>query len=303
MRERAKHASYSQQHNSENSRVPAGVPKRIDHGGVVPVSRVRAGAASKLVKKPAAAANSGSDGGKMIQYKNIDDIPDGHLDSPTSKKETSRDNNDSYYDEEDNIEDDGSYEEYEPAHIAEYHNKYKSNDSYPMKPPSLPAEDRNIRSYGQHNPNSHDNYPPLRTGSETKQQPMVYPKSYGSSSPKFQNDDEDWDDDNSEEDDLPSYQSKNRQSSNYDEVEVIPKRQSTSIAQNHDRNKSVIHSSSAANRSKKFNPSSSQSRPPELPYEVRGQSNKKVEQNGGDKILSEKEQLYFSKQPRQIDYM
>lgn len=183
MRERPKQASYLQRHkkieDEVNNSEASIIPKRIDRGGA-PVSRVRAGVASKPLKS-SAPITSGN-GGKMIQYKNIDDIPDGLPDSPQLKR-----SNNSPPSRIDINEDSDQYEEEEDDEdypINQNTNYDQSSSNY--KPPSFPSEHgyNDSRYESSEKEARSNNYPPLQSSNNIKQQPLVYHKTHNRTPPK-----------------------------------------------------------------------------------------------------------------------
>lgn len=257
---------------------PSAIPEKNDKGGAITVSRVRSGA-SRVTEKSATLQNSACPG-KMTQFKNFDDIPDGLPISP----QHIRDSADVVVDKE-NYGDDDKGRDY-----------YRHQDVLPMKQPTLPSE---IDKYFQDGCNYQQSrsrpsseqlskYPPLQADRGMTNQPVVYSSNCIKSVHEFHLDvgaDDNDDDDNdvndwdncSDDDSEPYNQSSHHRMSNYDSIET-------------------------SNLSSKYGKvKGEQNLPPDLPYESIQDGKRGSIDKEKDK-MDVKEQLYFSRQPRQIDY-
>jgi hypothetical protein len=309
MRERPKQSSYlerhrtveegqprcsavSEQKKSVNHSVPMLIPKKIDKGGSVAVLRVRSGGSSRVADKAVTGTNSAV-GGKMIQFKSLDDIPDGLPESPQhcnggSFFESNSSGN--YYEGED-AEDENDDEDLDADYAAPAVSQYS-------KQPMLPFERESNSRNGRYDAKSDgkqsskgmvsSNYPPLKKGGDAKNQPVVsknaYPKSVQHANDS--DDDEEWGND-SEGDSQPPYQPKSRTNEfEYDNTDTQQKRNSGHRYDDPGRPPGGRPAKGAG----------SLKLPPELPFEARQEDWKAEEKMGV------KEQLYFSKQPRQTDY-
>lgn len=255
---------------------PSAIPKKNDKGGAITVSRVRSGA-SRVTEKSAALQNSACPG-KMTKFKNFDDIPDGLPVSP----QHIRDSGDVVVDKENYGDDDEGRD-------------YRHHDVLPMKQPTLPSEvDKYFRdgchyeqSYSRPSSNQLSKYPPLQADCGVTSQPVVYSSNCIKSVHEFHRDiraDDNNDDDdendwyNCSDDDSETYnQTSHQRMSNYDTIETS-------------------NLSSKNGKVKR-----EQNPPPDLPYESCQDGRRGSTDKDQDKI-DVKEQLYFSRQPRQIDY-
>ena len=361
MRERPKQPSYLERHRSIEEHVPRGstnvgiklkqpndpttkstmasiIPKKVDRSGDVAALRVRSGGAPKVIDKSSVGSNSGPGGGKMTQYKSLDDIPDGLPDSPQSKVvDLRRNNGNRYNDEEDDADDD--YELSRSPFDAPTRSTTVRTPSY-SELPVFPSEKAYHTGNHEVDRGSYQvdvrgaklsKYPPLQTDQDTKQRPIVYQKSHMKSPSKPQechaNDDENWNDDDSEGESLPSYQSKNGKMSYYDGKDVDSSSRSERPSATSAKNDVVLSRKISSNDSKHSNSiphSLSQSSvhsqkgacvglgnkigqpPPGLPYEIKEEKKERDRNAGSDgagkEIISEKDRLYFSKQPRPVEY-
>ena len=234
MRERPKQASYLERQrkieentpkissNIEPKRQPSNVsdsrsagaiiPKKVERGGDVAVSRVRAGGAKKGTEKNVP-SSSGPGGGKMTQYKSLDDIPDGMPDSPQlNKSDRGFSRQENKYDEEEeggdgDEENDGEQDDYEdyssygvPKKTPSAQKNSYSDDNYSEKP--LYGGNNGNNGYGNNSSNTNNGnngyekrssvngseklskYPPLQSGDsgingfDGKQRPIVYPSTH-----------------------------------------------------------------------------------------------------------------------------
>lgn len=254
---------------------PSAIPKKNGKGGAITVSRVRSGA-SRVTEKSAVLRNSACPG-KMTQFKNFDDIPDGLPISP----QHIRDSGDVVVDKENYGDDDEG---------RDYH---RHNT---MKQPTLPSEvDKYFRG-GCHYQQSHSRpsseqlskYPPLQADRGMTNQPVVYSSNCIKSVHEFHRDigaDDDNDDDDdvndwdncSDDDSEPYNQRSHPRMSNYDSIETS----------------NLLSKNGKVKRE--------QNPPPDLPYESCQDGRRGSADKDKDK-MDVKEQLYFSRQPRQIDY-
>ena len=366
MRERPKQPSYLERHRSIEEHIPrcssndgikhnlasvptikstvaSIIPKKIDRSGDVAALRVRSGGAAKVLDKSSVGSNTGPGGGKMTQYKSLDDIPDGLPDSPQSKIVDLRKNNGNRYsDEEDDADND--HEHSRPPYDAPTRSITIGTSSY-SGPPSFPSEKASHSGNYESNRGSYQvdvrssnlsKYPPLQTDQETKQRPIVYHKSHMKSPPKQQeynadddDDEENWNDDDSEGESLPSYQSKNGRKSQYDGKDVDSISRSTRPSVTSAKSDVVLSRKVSSNDSKHSNSipqslsqSSTHSQkgvgvgvgtkmgqpPPGLPYEMKGEARERERERDassddpGKEMIPEKDRLYYSKQPRPVEY-
>ena len=164
MRERPKQASYVERHRNVEANVPirssigekkmnqptyapemrsiaaAIIPKKVDRSGDVAASRVRAGGASKVSDKGTASSNAGPGGGKMTQYRSLDDIPDGLPATPQLENCDSSRIRDSRYSNDADDDDDDDYEysnKKHPDSSSSYEVAYKQESK--NYSPSSPA--------------------------------------------------------------------------------------------------------------------------------------------------------------------
>lgn len=317
MRERPKQSSYLERHrNVEDSqpRVSATseprksfinssstpnhsapimlIPKKVDKGGSVTVLRVRSGGSSRVVDKSAVATISAV-GGKMTQFRSLDDIPDGLPESPqhcrggSCYEATSSEN---YYDGED-AEDENGNEDYDDGYAAPIASQYSKQ---PMLPSERESNSRNSRtdakSEGKQNSKcqSSSDFPNLKKNGDAKSRPSASTNSYPKSVQRANesDDDEEWGND-SEGDSQPPYQPKGKMNEyEYDDMDTRQKGLSGTRYDDPGRPPGSRTAKSTA----------SLKLPPELPFEARQEDWKAEEKMGV------KEQLYFSKQPRQTDY-
>ena len=358
MRERPKQPSYLDRHRSIEEHAPRSsvnvgtkpkqpsntnikstavpiIPKKIDRSGDVTALRVRSGGAAKVLDKSPVGPNSGPGGGKMTQYKSLDDIPDGLPDSPHSRIVESRQNYDSKYSDE---EDDADNDDEDSGSSYTVPNRiYSAGISSYSDPPSFPSE---IASYGSNyglNPGSYhvevrdeklSKYPPLQIDQETKQRPIVYQRSHMKSPSRHHqistNEEEDWNDDDSEGgDSLPSHHSKSGKKSGYDVIDEDNdsinryKRSSVTSTNNNaapSRRLSandMKHSNNSPHNHHELGPrvgTKVGQPPPGLPYEmIREDRDRETDRKAGlpeseKEKIPEKDQLYFSKQPRPVEY-
>lgn len=278
--------------SANNHSVPMLIPKKIDKGGSVAVLRVRSGGSSRVVDKAVAVTNSAV-GGKMTQFKSLDDIPDGLPESPqhciggSFYEATSSDN---YYDGED-AEDNKDDDNPDAGHAAPAVSQYS-------KQPMLPFERESNRRNGRYDAKSDGKQsskgmvsksnPTLQKDSDEKIRAVIstnaYPKSVQQANES--DDDEEWGND-SEGDSQPPYQPKSGMNEyESDDLDARQRRQSGSRYDDPGR--------PPGNRTAKS--TGALKLPPELPFEA-SQEDWKAEEKMGVK-----EQLYFSKQPRQTDY-
>jgi hypothetical protein len=309
MRERPKQSSYLERHRtveegqprcsaaserkkSINHSAPMLIPKKIDKGGSIAVLRVRSGGSSRVADKAATATNSAV-GGKMTQFKSLDDIPDGLPESPQhcnggSFYDATSDGN--YYEGED-AEDENDDDDLDAGYAAP---AVSQNSKQPMLPFERESNSRNGRyeaksdgkQSGKGIVSSH--CPPLKKGDDAKNQPVVSTNAYRKSVQRANDsdDDEEWGND-SEGDSQPPYQPKSRTNEfEYDNTDAPQKRNSASRYDDPGRPPGSRPAKGAG----------SLKLPPELPFEARQEDWKAEEKMGV------KEQLYFSKQPRQTDY-
>jgi hypothetical protein len=309
MRERPKQSSYlerhrtveegqprfsavSEQKKSINHSVPMLIPKKIDKGGSISVLRVRSGGSSRVADKAATSTNSAV-GGKMTQFKSLDDIPDGLPESPQhcnggSFYDATSDGN--YYQGEDAV-DENDDEELDAGYAAPAVSQYS-------KQPMLPFERESNSRNGRYDAKSDGKQSskgtvsnhclPLKKGVDEKNQPAVSTNVFRKSVQRANDsdDDEEWGND-SEGDSQPPYQPKSRTNEfDYDNTDAPQKRNSASRYDDPGRPPGSRPAKGAG----------SLKLPPELPFEARQEDWKAEEKMGV------KEQLYFSKQPRQTDY-
>lgn len=304
MRERPKQSSYLERHRQaeeiqtkgyssfETNKVirfpgsaaslqlaPNAIPKKTEKGGAMTVSRVRFGS-SRVTEKSTSLQTSACPG-KMTQFKNFDDIPDGLPMSPQYIQETP-----SLVVDDENIGDDDAEHDY-----------FRHYNVPPIKRPlgrqTLPSE---VKTHSREESNYHKSgsrprseqlsrYPPLQADRGMINQPIVYSSNHIKSAHEFHRDfdDDDYhyeveDDEKSwgncsDDDSEPYHQSSHNMMNNYDseETKTLPNRDAK-----HKKELTI---------------------PPDLPYESSQEHRKGLR----DKV-DVKEQLYFSKQPRQIDY-
>ena len=243
------------------------------------VSRVRARSSRVTEKSPSLQTSACL--GKMTQFKNFDDIPDGLPMSPQHIRETPR-----VVVDDANVGDDDAEHDY-----------YRHYNVPPIKQPlgrqPLRSEvethfrevSNNQKSGSRPRSEELSKYPPLQADRGMINQPIVYSSNRIESALEFHRD-VDYDDYNYEveddekswgncsDDDSESYhQSSHNMMNNYDSVET----------------------KTLPNRDAKLG--REQTVPPDLPYKSSQENRRGLR----DKV-DVKEQLYFSKQPRQIDY-
>ena len=290
MRERPKHPSYLERHrqtedsesktgcrpeqrrslsnqptNSSSLPLPSALPKKADKGITSNASRVRVGASTRAADKSVETSNFSS-GGHMTQFRSLDDIPDGLPESPQKGGSNHGVCATKGFDE-DYADDDGVEDDWKSSRVSA-----RIGESFQQ--PMLPSE-RATSSDSRPGSNQLSKYPPLQGDLEGKGRAIIYPTSHARSVQRSNlSDDEDnnWDND-SDDESHPIRKSISKSSSLYDEEPMKSR---------HDAKSSGVH------RPRKMGaPLKS---PPELPFEAM--------QDKADV----KDQLYFSKQPRQIDY-
>ena len=315
MRERPKQSSYLERHRTveegqprcsagseqkkslinssssiTNHSAPMLIPKKIDKGGSIAVLRVRAGGSSRVVDKAVTATNSAL-GGKMTQFKSLDDIPDGlpespqHCNSSSFYEATSSEN---YYEGEYG-EDENDDEDYDAGYAVP---AVSQHSKQPMLPFERESNSRNSRNDAKSDEKQSSKVMassknlPLKKDGDTKNRSVVSTKAYPKSVQQANesDDDEEWGND-SEGDSQPPYQAK-CSTNEYDDIDGRQRRHSGSRYDDPGRPPGSRTVKSAG----------SLKLPPELPFEAR-QEDWKAEEKIGIK-----EQLYFSKQPRQTDY-
>jgi hypothetical protein len=306
MRERPKQASYLERHrqaeeiqtkgysSSEASKIirfpgsaaslrlaPNAIPKKSEKVGAMTVSRVRVGSSRVTEKCPSLQTSACP--GKMTQFKNFDDIPDGLPMSPQHIRETHR-----VVVDDENIGDDDAEHDY-------YRHYNVPSTKQPLGRQPLPFEvetqfrdeSNNQKSGSRPRSEQLSKYPPLQADRGMIHRPIVYSSNHIKSAHEFHRDNADDDDDYdyeveddekswgncSDDDSEPYHQSSHNMIGNYDSVET----------------------KTLPNRDAKLK--REQTIPPDLPYE----SSQEHRRGSRDKV-DVKEQLYFSKQPRQIDY-
>lgn len=296
MRERPKHPSYLERHrqaedgesktvyklgqrrslsnqpaNLSSLAVPSVLPKKADKGITSNASRVRVGASARAAVKNIQTSDSTS-GGHMTQFRSLDDIPDGLPESPQKGGSNhgvfaTKSFDEDYADDDDDGDDDDWKSNYVAARISESFHQ-------PMLPSERAASDSRPGS------NQLSKYPPLQGDSDGKSRPIVYPTSRPRSVRRSNvSDDEDnnnWDND-SDDESQPTRKSISKSSLYTDEEPTKGK---------YDSKSSGVRQPVSQNR-KIGAPIKS---PPELPFEAMQEK------------ADVKDQLYFSKQPRQIDY-
>ena len=304
MRERPKLASYLERHrqaeeiqtkgysSSEASKVirfpgsaaslrlaPNAIPKKNEKGAAMTVSRVRVGSSRVSEKSPSLQTSACP--GKMTQFKNFDDIPDGLPMSPQHIRETPR----VVVDDESMGDDDAEHDYYRHYNVPPTKQPLE-RQPLPFEVETHFREESDYQKSGSR-PRSEQlsKYPPLQADRGMITQPIVYSSDHIKSAHEFHRDfdDDDYDyevDDDekswgncSDDDSEPYHQSSHIMMNNYDSVETktLPNRDTQ-----HKREQTI---------------------PPDLPYE----SSQEHRRGSKDKVYV-KEQLYFSKQPRQIDY-
>lgn len=303
-RDRAPQASYLQRHKGGNGATNIALTKKVD----------------KSASKPTA----NGDGGKIARYINWDDIPDGLPLSPSQQKQSitfSRQNAHQYVQEEE--DDDEEELEYIPQNCS----------TAATKPPPLPHEEQ----YASRSSAVKD-YPTLaRVDSGRKSSiPMVYPKTSPSKVSATHQPDLDWGEEDDAEDDngVEGYDK-------YDDFGDSPRSRQMPSASNsrghQDMDTGSYDSRPAKQKATQSKPSAvaaeklharpgkldrgdkQQQQPsvtshvasavrnsaaggalPKLPFEAA--ASHRASDPMEDKELSEKDQLYFSKQPRAVEY-
>ena len=285
MRERPKQASYLERHrqaeaiqlkgqsssSSNSTAVSAAVmPKKSDKGGASVLSRVRIGVSRVSEKSPA--VHSSACAGRMIEFKRFDDIPDGLPLSPQHIRDAAS-----------AVKDTASF-------VVHDENLGDDDEVLPVKQPSLPSE---VESYFRDGCNYQKTqirtsseqlikYPLLQAHRGVINQPMLYSSNCVKSAQEVHRDIGDDDDNEDDEkswdncsdgDSEPYNVSSRNMMSNYDSVETM------------------------TFQSKNEKLKREQTLPPDLPYE-NSQDNRRESKGKVDV----REQLYFSRQPRQIDY-
>jgi hypothetical protein len=216
-------------------------------------------------------------GGKMIQYKSIDDIPDGLPDSPQLKNRNNSplsrvlEDGDKYDEEDDDYEDNPMNQS---SNYNQNDNYNESSSNYSIKQPLFPSEqgynDNRYDNENSANKVRSTNYPPLQ--SNNTKQPLVYHITHVRTPPKpfLNRGEEDWDDEESDDDSIPSYNSKD----NKKHESAPPK-------------KLISHLKIPVNKNNvNVNRKSSPRKPPDLPHEYRDQKNSHGGRNEKeDKVL------------------
>ena len=307
MRERPKQVSYLQRHQLSSDVKPiipsisANIlPKKSDRSGDVTSSRVRVGAAlNKPKANNSSILNSMNTGGKMVQFIDIDNIPDG---LPPDI---------SCFSVDDIVDDDTEY-----AKIS------GSPNSFGLKPPQLPCEMNLVL------PPS--NYPSISsTSSGNKSSPLIYPKTVSSPEKhilsqlnkplssirhhnqnntninKFEDDFDDNDDESDSEDQKYMDDVKTTHHFEYPKDKVITKhilskntvhKSISNVTDNITENKKNNQSSTSTSRRHTTNSITSNPNPNPTVLSSSSELKSKKMQN------EEETSLFFSRQPRQVEF-
>jgi hypothetical protein len=242
------------------------------------VSRVRVGSSRVTEKSPSLQTSACP--GKMTQFKKFDDIPDGLPMSPQLIRETPR----VVVDDENMGDDDAEHDYYRHYNVPP--------TKQPLRREPLPfevethfqEESNNQKSGSRPRGEQLSKYPPLQADRGMINQPIVYSSNHIKAAHEFHRDVDDDDCDYEVEDDERSW-------ANCSDDDSEPCHQSSHNMRSYDS----VETKTLPNRDAKHK--REQAIPPDLPYE----SSQEHRRGSRDKV-DVKEQLYFSKQPRQIDY-
>lgn len=303
MRERPKHPSYLERHRqaddnehknggkSESRRslsnqpanlsslpMPTTLPKKSDKGMTSNASRVRVGASSKATDKSAGSSTSVS-GGYMTQFRSLDDIPDGLPESPQKGGSIYGVSAAKTYDG-DYDDDDECQEKWNSSYVAAPINHSSRQPMFPSERAALNESNLGGKSESRPDSSRLREHLSLQGDVEGKNRPIIYPTSHSRSvqqSNLSDDEDDNWDND-SEDDSQPTRKPMNKNSGLNPEDGPVKGR--------YDGKSSGTQQT--ASTSRKIG--APLKLPPELPFEAMQEK------------ADVKDQLYFSKQPRQIDY-
>jgi hypothetical protein len=290
-------------------------------------------------KASSTTANNPGGGGMIAKFINLDDIPDGLPPSPSQLKQQQQqqqkqhsafpsygrnkpaqhgygddddDDNDNDGDDDDGDDDggrggsgyDGRFADMASSRVSPARPAGPAFSS--SKPPPLPHEEL-------HRPAK--DYPSL-PGSEKKGMPMVYPKVHNSPTKLSMRRDVDWDDDDDDDDgEFPDYGGYSGNSNHH----TPDSRGSSSNSSRHRAAGAASTAGHAAPYHSK-QPSQPLRDHPSQPHRVAAPAHKRLSSDGPPKLpseavaarqpepaapereMTEKERLYFSKQPRPVDY-
>ena len=329
-RDRAPQASYLQKHKAESK------PSSTSNNAI------KTDLSSRKSVSNNGKSSGNNNGGMIAKYIDLDDIPDGLPLSPSQQNNQPastfpRNTGQQFYAprQEDDEEEDEDEDDNVNHYTASRASPVRSIAAYPSRPPPLPHEEQYTARSTPTNA-----YPILSAADSggKKPLPMVYPKTHNSPVKlSARQQDIDWDEEDDDDDDrfddgfgnvggcsrltTPSTSRSQRQQKETAAVverripmaatskpqhQPLPKngmiktdhKNEKQTQQHYGNDKQNVHPSSYTKPTVVHSSFGITGGPPKLPYEVAAHDT--TAENKAE--LSEKDQLYFSKQPRAVDY-